>query len=202
MSVLNITITKAKAVMPIETNDLPEAMYEEALILGLKAILNRGTTKITKEAYPNEDELKAAALKVAEKQKKDLMDGKIRRTGAKAQKVSGALMTEARRLARALVKDELKRQGIRATYVEASEITKAANAYIAVDPSILEKAQANLDAREEMKSSAVDISKIVSATMVSEKKKKKVEAEKAKAKEKLAVFQERIAPAKGEVRPN
>ena len=64
MTVLNIPITKAKTTMAINTDspeeggDLPADVYAEALALGLKVLLNRGTSKVTSSTYSNPEELK------------------------------------------------------------------------------------------------------------------------------------------------
>lgn len=178
MTDLTIAITKGKSSVTINTDELPEEVYKEALIQGLKVLLNRGMSKITKETYPNAEELKAAAMAKAESNVTDAKAGKVKITGGKAKSgVSGVVMTEARRLARNLVKDEMKRQGIKISYVEASEITKAANALIADDPTILETAKANLEERAK-----VPVKINVASIPISAKK--KAAAEKAKAEKK------------------
>jgi hypothetical protein len=57
---------------------------------------------------------------------------------------SESLKTEARRIARNAVKTELKRQGIKVSHVEASEITKAAYHLLHCEPTIIEDARRNL----------------------------------------------------------
>jgi hypothetical protein len=186
MGILKVPVTKAKATLDIETSELPDAVYQEALAQGLKIILNRGQTKITKETYPKVEELQAAALAKAEETLANMKAGKIRIMGAKAEKTGGAVMTEARRLAKQVIKDEMKRQGIKVSYVEASEITKAANAYLTTDAGkeLIDRAKTNLEAAQAKASATVDIlAGIVTPGMVSTKKKAAAEAEKAKAKE-------------------
>src|SRR3546814_3687824 len=79
----------------------------------------------------------------------DMYEGKVKITGAaKVKKASGAVMTEAMRLARNLVKDAMKANKIKISTVKASEITKAAKALIEADASILATAESNLKARE------------------------------------------------------
>lgn len=176
MAVLNIPVTKGKATVEIDTDSIPEEVYKEALIQGLKVLVNRGTSKITATTYPNGDELKAAAMAAAATQVEAIREGKIKFSGgAKTAKASGAVMTEARRLARNLVKDEMKRQGIKISHVEASEITKAANALLAEDPTLIETAKANLEERAK-----VPVKINVSAIPISDKKVKAAEAKKAK----------------------
>jgi hypothetical protein len=185
-----VPVTKGKDTLNVYLSKLPDAVYREMCLQGLKVMVGRGMTKITKETYPNPEELKAAAMAKAAETIQAMYDGKIRIMGAKADKVSGVVMTEARRLARNLVKDELKKSGVKISYVEASEITKAANALIAADPSIIKAAEDSLKAREEkaagMRSA---LAGIITAVPQSEKKKAKIEAEKAKAKETLSKTQ-------------
>lgn len=183
MASLQIQVTKGKGTVAIDTEALPQHVYEEALKQGLKVLVNRGMTKITKETYPATEELKAAAMAKAESNAADLLAGKVRVIGAKADgKVPGVVMTEARRIARGIVKDEMKRQGIKVSYVEAKDITAAANALIAAKPEIVEQAKASLEQREQIGV----VAGIVSDSLVSPKKKAKAEAERAEAATQLS----------------
>jgi len=150
MAILNVPVTKAKATLEIDTDAIPEDVYAEALLQGLKVLVNRGASKITKASTKDEEELKSLAMAKAVEQLELIKTSKIKFTGGKAKKASGAVMTEARRLARNLVKDEMKRAGIKISHVEASEITKAANALLEADPSLLETAKANLEERSKV----------------------------------------------------
>lgn len=197
MAVLNIPVTKGKATVEIDTDSIPEEVYKEALIQGLKVLVNRGASKITKGTTKDEDELKSLAMDKANEQVELIKTGKIKFSGgAKTTKASGAVMTEARRLARNLVKDEMKRQGIKISHVEASEITKAANALLAEDPSLIETAKANLEDRAK-----VPVKINVSAIPTSPKKIAAAEAK--KAKDQLSAKQAgKVAPrAKGKGQP-
>jgi hypothetical protein len=182
MSELKIAITKAKGeFVTIDSDKLPDDVFKEALMLGLKTLVNRGTSKITKALYENDEEkLKAAAIAKANEQVELIMTSKIRFTGAKKAKgASGAVMTEARRLAKNLVKDQIKAAGLKISHYEASEITKAANALLESDtgPSIIEQAKANLAERENIKP-ALDITALIAPSA------KKVAAAEAKKAEK------------------
>lgn len=151
MGILNIPVTKGKATLAIDTDAIPEAVYAYALAEGLKVIMNKGMSKVTKVTYPVEDELKAAAMAVAEKNVEAIKNGTIKIPGAKsATKASGAVMTEARRLAKNIVKDQMKEAGLKISHYPAKEITAAANELLAADPSIIETAAANLEARAAM----------------------------------------------------
>lgn len=194
MGIMKVEVTKAKATLEIDTKDLPDAVYQEALRQGLKVLLNRGMTKITKETYPAAEELKAAALAKAELTVEDMKAGKIRIVGGGKDKVSGAVKTEAMKIARALVKDELKRQKIKVSYVEAKEISAAAEGVIRANPQIMEMAKANVEARvKEAESLKAGLAQIVTPGMINTQKKAKADAtaaaEKAKAKEALSATQ-------------
>lgn len=141
---------------------LPDHVYKAVIIAGMKDLLNRGMTKIGPlkvDATKGHDEATVAAtavaaMAVAEKNLANLKDGKLpRMAGVKAPKtgVSGEVMTEARRLARLLIKDEIKATGAKISHYSAKDISEAANAYLAGDdgPAMIAKAQANVDARGE-----------------------------------------------------
>lgn len=202
MALLQVPITKGKGTIEVDTEKLPDAVYAEALAQGLKVIYNRGMSKITKETYPNPDEMKAAAMAKAAETHEAAKAGKIRIMGAKVNKASGAVMTEARRLARNLVKDEMKRQGIKVSYVEASEITKAANALLAAQPELIEQAKEAIKEREAKAEATKEaLAGITLAIPVSEKKKAKAEAEKAKAKQLSAAKAGKTEPRKKGQKP-
>jgi hypothetical protein len=172
---LKIPVVKAKGFVEVSTGDLPEHVYREALVQGLKVLVNRGMTKLTKEAYPDPEKLKEAAMEAAEKTLQNMYDGKIRiMGGAKSDKVPREVMTEARRIARNLVKEELKRSGIKVSYVESSEITKAANALMAEQPAIMRQAEEEVERR-----AATKVKIDVKSIPLSQKKIKAAEARKA-----------------------
>ena len=179
--VYNVPITKAKTTMAIDVSAIPDEAWDEIVLQGLKVILNRGTSKVTKETYPKPEELLATAKEVAEAQLELVMTNKVKITGGKKKSgATGAVMTEARRLAKALVKDELKRAGIKISHVEASEITKAANLYLESEhgQALVEKAKANLAEREKISIAGdVDVTKVIA---ISPELVAKAEAKKAK----------------------
>lgn len=183
MAILSIPITKGKGSIDVDTSAIPEDVYAEALLQGLKVLLNRGASKITKETYPNEAELKVAAMAKAQEQLEMVMASKIKFTGAKADtKASGEVMTEARRLAKNIIKDEMKRAGIKISHVEPKEITAAANELLKADPSLIETAKANLEARK-----ATPVSdKISIRSLIKESPALVAKAEEKKAKDKAS----------------
>lgn len=147
---MSIAVTKSGNSVDVDLSKLPDDVYREALLQGLKVLVNRGMSKVTKEALPDDVARKAEADHLAKVNVDKLYTGDVKLTGAKAKsaKASGAVMTEARRLAKNLVKDAMKANGIKISHVAASEITKAANTLLEADPSIIETAEANLKARE------------------------------------------------------
>lgn len=175
MAMLQVPVVKGKASVEIDTDKIPQDVYEYALLLGLKTLVNRGMSKVTKSAHPDEAELKAKAMEIAEKQVQDILAGKVRMTGASKSKVSGAVKTEAMRIARNLVKDELKRAKIKISHVDAKDITAAAKALVESDPDIIAKAEAAVKERE---STPIKID-IKSIAKVNPAKKAKDDAEKA-----------------------
>lgn len=150
---MRIRITKADAYVDIKTEDLPQAVYEEALMLGLEAMANRGMTKVVGLKDMEGEELakaRADAMKIAEKNVKAMLDGSIKLRGQSAKTKTStpkAVMDEARRQAKIIVKAVLKEKGYKMKDVPAKEITAAANAYITANPAILIKAQAEVDRR-------------------------------------------------------
>lgn len=161
MATIKVPVTKAKGeyieidTRPVsEGGDLPDAVYQAALAEGLKAFINRRMSKISVVGLEGKalEEAKAAAMKVAQENLENMRQGKIKTVGgAKGDKVSGAVMTEARRMARNIIKDELKRAGEKLAYYSASEITKSANALILANPEIVDRAKASLAERDTVK---------------------------------------------------
>lgn len=167
MSVMKIPVVKAKGqVVEVDTDSLPVEVYAEALTLGLKVLVNRGTSKLTK-ASCNGDEavLATEAMKAAEKQMELIRTNAIKFSGGKTKaKGQGALHTEAMRLAKNLVKDAMKAQKIKISTVKASDITAAAKVILEGEqgPAILDMAKQNLAEREATKLT-VDITTLVKA---------------------------------------
>lgn len=148
MAIMQVPVTKGQGVVEIDTDALPEAVYAEALLQGLKTLLNRGQSKITVAELGDKDTVKKEAMIAADKQKAKILSGDIKFSGkAKATKVSGAVNTEAMRIARNRVKDAIKAAGMKISHVKASEITTAAKELLAQDQSIVAEAEANLATR-------------------------------------------------------
>jgi hypothetical protein len=149
MAELNVPITKGKGLVTIDTEAIPVEVYQEALLLGLKELANRGMSKLTKASFSGDEAaLAEAAMKQAQKNVEAINAGDIRYSGKKAKTgETAAVMTEARRLAKALIKDAIKANGETISHYEPKEITALANAYLAEDTSLVEQAKANLEER-------------------------------------------------------
>lgn len=203
MTVLNIPIPKAGGrTIEVDTSTLPDEMYEAAMREGLKVLLTKGMSTITTAKLEGIELAKArdAAFRKAEENRDNLLAGKLKigRGGAKnadGTKVPGVVMTEARRLAKEVVKNQLREANIKISHVEASEITKAANALLASDPSYIETAQKNIEERSQVKPK-VDITTLVH---VSPKLVAKADKAKAERKQTLSAKQAgKVAPRKGQ----
>jgi hypothetical protein len=197
-TIVTIALKNAAGNVDVDTAKLPDDVYREALMQGLKVIAERSMSKITKEAYPDEQQRKDAIKAKAEANVQDMYDGKTKITGAKTvKKASGAVMTEAMRLARNLVKDAMKANKIKISTVKASEITKAAKMLIEADASIVQTAEENLKQREATPIK-IDIASLIKAdpALVAKDEAKKAEA---KANKPLSAKQAgKVAPrAKG-----
>lgn len=146
-----IPVTKGKASIEINIDDVPNDVYKEALLLGLKELVNRGMSKISvaKLEGVELDKAKAAAMAQAAKNVEAIKTSKIKFAGKKTKTAeSAAVMTEALRLAKNLVKDEIKRAGGKISHYKASEITLAAKELLSQDESLVTQAKANLEERE------------------------------------------------------
>lgn len=156
--IVHVPITKGKTTLAVSIGDIPGDVWAEVILQGLKVLLNRGTSKVTKAGFKSEAEMKAKAIEIAEKQLEMVMTSKVKLTGGKTKAVASRdVMTEARRLAKALVKDELKRQGIKPSHVEAKDITAYANSYLESEhgAGLIAKAEAALAERAAIAAGAV-----------------------------------------------
>lgn len=166
-TVLRIPITKAgkDAFVEIDYNDesqVHSVSLLEIYKLGLKELVNRGMSKVTKAAF-NGDlvALAAKAMEIAQANVQKIAEGNIRVSGSRTKEPKGAIQTEAMRLARALVKKSIKDQGYKVGSFKASEITDFAKQLLASPrgQEITDSARANIAKREEeSKGLSVDLS--------------------------------------------
>lgn len=149
MAVVSIPVTKAKAPIDFETEKLTDDVYTEIMIQGLKTLVNRGMSKVTIKDLGSEEEVKKEAMIIAGKNQEKIYAGDIKFSGkASKAKVAGVVLTEAMRIAKDRVKDALRANGYKLSNIKASQITEVAKSLLNEDPSIIEAAQAAIEARK------------------------------------------------------
>lgn len=198
MAILEIPVMKAKGkFVSIDTDEIAESVYEYALKLGLKALLNRGMTTTKRENFASQDAFEAEAMKIAEKQKADMVAGKTRIIGATKSKAGGAEATEALRLAKIHAKAQLKAAGFKISHISAADLTTAARALIDSDRDVwMAAARDSLAKAASVSTKSVDLGALVKADP---KKVAASEAKKAadKAKREAAKAGKTPPPTKG-----
>lgn len=196
-TLIAVPVPKGKGTITVDIAKLPSDVYREVVLQGLKVLLGRSMSKITKANLPDDEVRFNEARVQAEKNLEAMYEGKVKITGApKAEKVSGKVMTEATRLAREKVKQAIRDSGGKISHYKASEITAAAKEMIKADPSFIEQAKQLLEMREKGETK-IDIMALIKAdpNLVA-----KDEAEKAEKAKQLSAKQASI-PAKRKPRP-
>ena len=189
MNVISVPIAKAgkDVTLDVDTSTLSDEMYALVMAEGLKSILNSRMSKVgpvtklekegkTEELATNRD----LALKIAQDNLTKLLAGDIKaKSKAAKSDLPREVQTEARRIAREIVKNQIRAAGGKPSHYAAKDITLAADEFIKADASIVEKAKENLANRAGIKAS-VDISSLIkeSPTLVA-KAKAKADANKA-----------------------
>lgn len=181
MSIFKVPVVKSKGSVEIDYAQIPDDMLRHIIAAGLKVLVNGGTSKITKSTYPDEAELATVDQAKAEERAAEIIAGTLKVAGSKAKgKTPAKVMTEARRLAKAYIKDQMREQGLKISHYDAKEITAAANDLLESMPELIAQAEANLKAREETPvATKLDLSslmkvnpaKVQKATEANEKKK-------------------------------
>ena len=151
---VQVPVTKSKGYVTIDPEIIPPEVWDAVVLEGLKAFVNKGMSKILLKGLEGDDLAKAqaAAQAQAEKNAAAILDGSIKLPGRKAKsKASGAVMTEARRLAKNFLKDEAKKQGIKVSHVPAKEWTAATKQLLESDQGkgFIAQAEKNILARTE-----------------------------------------------------
>lgn len=152
---IEVLITKAKKALGVTVSSLSDEMFAEVIYRGLSDILNSGMSKITTKDLEGAELLKAqeAAFAKAEDNLKTLMDGKVKHKGqrgsAKTSKHSREVTTEAMRLARDVIKDQIRADGGKPSHYKASDVSKWAKELLEADPSYYDMATAALESRKQ-----------------------------------------------------
>jgi hypothetical protein len=184
-SVMEIAITKAKRVLAVDTKTIPTEMFVEAVYRGLADILNSGMSKITVKDLEGEEleAAKHAAFVKAEANLKALMAGEIKTKsapGKKAVKVPTEIKTEALRLAKAAITQQIKDGGEKVSLYAKSDITKWAKELLEVDDSYFTLATETLERRKAtpIKISLANLKPSEKLVRAAEEKKSKAKAAK------------------------
>lgn len=183
MATLKVPVSKTGTSLEVDVDLIPQDAFAIVVMEGLKVLLGKKMSKITVAKLEGADLEKAqqAALEVAKANLDDIMADKVKqgRAAAKTKGVPGAVMTEARRLAKAVVKDQIRAANIKISTVKASDITAAANSLIDTDSSYIEEAKANLEKRAQV-APVLDIKALIvpDAKLVARAEAKKAAAKK------------------------
>lgn len=153
--VMEVMITKAKRTLAVDTKLIEDpATFADIFYRGLAEVLNSGMSKIAVKDLEGDEleEAQAAAFAKAEQNWKALLAGEIKPKGArgkgKASKIPTEVKTVAMRLARDLVKDQIRADGGKPSQYKASDITKWAKDLLEADESLIEMAKAEIEARK------------------------------------------------------
>jgi len=164
-NIIAVPITKGGGTIELNLDTIPIEVYQAMLELGAKELMNRGMSKITVKGLSGTDleKARAAAMAKGAENAEAIRTGRVRLPGRKAatgSKASKAVVAEARRLARNVVKDELRKAGKKISHYTAKAITEAADALIAADASFVKQAEANLASRV-APPAAIDINALI-----------------------------------------
>ena len=181
--IANIVLKGEAGSIEINFSALPDITYQALLVAGAEAFLNKanGAAKslagITKLEGPELEARKKEVLEAAEKTASQLREGIV--PGAKKAKSSGAVSTEAMRLAKNMVKDLIRNSGQKIGAYTAKELTAAAKVVLERNPALIQLAEKNLSERatEAKGSKALDLKGLFGA---------KADSEEVKAKPKVA----------------
>lgn len=152
---IEVLITKSKKALGVMVSSLSDEMFAEVIYRGLSDILNSGMSKITTKDLEGAELTKAqdAAFAKAEDNLKTLMDGKVKHKGqrgsAKTSKHSREVTTEAMRLARDVIKDQIRADGGKPSHYKASDVSKWAKELLEADPSYYDMATASIESRKQ-----------------------------------------------------
>ena len=179
---IDVLISKAKRTIAVDTTTISDEMFSEIVYRGLADVLNSGMSKITVAKLEGEqlEKAKSAAFEKAEENLKALLAGEIKPKGTRGKKTSKVpteIKTEALRLAKAAITDQIKQDGGKVSHYAKSDITKWAKELLEADASYFTMAETSLAQR---KATPVKIS--LAALKPSEKLVAAAEAKKANSK--------------------
>jgi hypothetical protein len=177
-----IRIAKADKNIDVDFNAFSPEVKRFIVEQGLSKLLNAATAKDTLAAHNNnEEEMRSDAYVNAQKRVASLVAGNTsaRKSKSSGSKVSGEIMTEARRQAKIIVKAQIKAAHGRISDYSSKTLTEYANKYIEANPSVVEAAKLAVEAAQNLASKAT---MDVAAIPIDPSKVKANEDRKAKAK--------------------
>ncbi len=180
-TIIDVNVPKAKTKLKLNWDALDLDTKLAIIQAGVEKIVQASTTKATKADYPDEKQLAEVALSMATKKLEEIQEGKWKpgRRASTSGKVPGVVMTEARRLAKNIIKAQIKAANQRISDYEPKVITEYANLYLQDHEELIAQAQKSIeDSKKLAEKAAVD----VSAIPVSAVKRAKNEARKAEAR--------------------
>lgn len=148
---------------------LPQDVLKEIYLQGCKTLLNRGMSKITGE---KDDKSVKAVMEIAGKNLEDMYAGKVRMSAGVRTKITGAVKTEAMRIARQIIKDGLKAEGLKVSHYSAKDITEAATKFLESDDGkeVWDEAKSAVEARTEKEKKAKEGVKGIVTDLVADPK--------------------------------
>jgi hypothetical protein len=138
----------------VDLDRLHSVSLREVYYQGLKALANRGMSKITGTKTP---ESRQDAIKIAEKNLNSFYSGEIRVTGGKAKDVTRAVMTRAMQKARAAVKDAIRRNGLKISHYTAKQVSELAAGIIQSDQGKIFLDEAKIEIENEKKAKPLEL---------------------------------------------
>lgn len=132
----------------LQGDDFPPEVYAQLLRDGLQVRLNGGMSKF-KVKDLSEEEMVGAKEAIAAKAQENweaLCEGKIKTTRKGASKIPGAVKTRAMQIAKAIVKDLIRKEGHKVSAYKAAEIKEMAEELLGGHPEIIEQASEELAA--------------------------------------------------------
>ena len=160
--IVKASIKEEPAFAEICYDDVPEDVLRAIFIAGAKVYLNRGMNKLTGSKTV---ELRTEAMEIAAQNLENIYSGRVRMPAGVRSKISGAIRTEAMRIARLVIKNAIKSNGEKVGDYTAKDISELAKELIEGEQGkeILADAKLNLEERakkDQKLKGSIDLSKL------------------------------------------
>lgn len=163
MANVDIHIAKAgkSAVVTVDTDGFSDETFMNILKEGLKACLNAKMSKIgpvTKLEGTELEKAQSAAMEIARRNLSELSAGAFKFPGTKTKTTeSRDVLNEAMRIARDVIRDQLRAHNITISHVPAKDITAAAKSLVEKDPKYIAQAKEALASRTAVPTDLIDL---------------------------------------------